>query len=69
MIDYADKAFLTAPLPHPHDDKRAAAHDYLKRRRISVLIPKSRCRLEYTPAEGGSRVLQEARIARIRRAA
>lgn len=62
MIDYADKSFLTQPLPHSHDDKRVAAHEYLRRRRISVLLPKARCRLEYVPSEGGSRVLHQFRL-------
>lgn len=61
MRDFADKDFLAAPLPHSHDDKRAAAHAYLRRRRISVLLPRERCRLQYVPSECGSRVLQPIR--------
>lgn len=61
MNDLASKAYLTAPLPHAHDDKRAAAHEYLKRRRISLLLPKAQCKLEYVPSENGSRILNAFR--------
>jgi hypothetical protein len=69
MIDFADKAFLNSPLPHPHEDKRAAAREYLLRRRISILLPKHRCKLVYVPSEGGSRVLHDFKLRNLKEAA
>jgi len=69
MIDLADKSYLQKPLPHPHEDKLIAAQEYLLRRKISVLLPRKKCQLKYVPSEGGSRVLQEARLRALKAAA
>jgi hypothetical protein len=52
------------PIERKLDTRLAAAHLYLKRRRIAACCPRSQ--FVYLPAEGGSRVLTAWRNARIK---